>query len=95
MIDESKTVHRSEGLVATEVDGEMVVMSIERGNYYGLNDVGSRIWHLIETPLTFGVLCDALAEEYAVDAPTCKRDVANLLEKMDEHGLVWIESENR
>ncbi len=40
-----------EEIVASDIDGETVMMSIENGEYYGLDDIGSRIWELIEKPV--------------------------------------------
>ncbi|GAB6039770.1 lasso peptide biosynthesis PqqD family chaperone [Endothiovibrio diazotrophicus] len=90
-IDKSIVIRQSEEQVAAEVDGEVVMMSIERGNYYGLDEVGSRIWQLIETPTTLDALCDALTAEFDVDAATCESDVTRFLEELDEQGLVQID----
>ena len=56
---------RSEPLTAS-VDGETVMLDAERGSYFALGPVGSRIWELLEEPRTFDELCDALQDEYAV-----------------------------
>ncbi|MBF0507627.1 MAG: PqqD family protein [Deltaproteobacteria bacterium] len=42
------TVCREEGLLAGEMAGETVMMSIEKGEYYALDPVAGRIWRLIE-----------------------------------------------
>ena len=34
----------SNGQLAATVDQEIVILSVERGSYYGLDDIGSEIW---------------------------------------------------
>ena len=36
-------ISQIEEIVASDIDGETVMMSIENGEYYGLDDIGSRI----------------------------------------------------
>ena len=91
VIEKSSVIRQSEDQVAAEVDGEVVMMSVEKGNYYGLDEVGSRIWALIETPCTLDELCDALAAEFDVERATCERDVTRFLEEMAEQGLVRVD----
>lgn len=50
-INLNSVVAQSEDQVSTELDGETVLMSIEQGNYYGMDKVLSRIWALIEKPI--------------------------------------------
>lgn len=42
------TVHQIEDIVASDIDDEKVMMSVEMGRYYALDPVGSRVWELIE-----------------------------------------------
>ena len=74
--------------LAAEVDGEMVLMSIERGNYYGLDSIGSDIWHRLEQPVRVSDLVAALATDYDGDASVIECDVLALLTKLLENGLV-------
>lgn len=86
----SDTVGRSLDQVAAEVDGEVVMMSIAKGSYYGLDGVGSRIWGLLEIPCRLSVLCDALRAEYAVDAIECERDLLAFTEQLLAEGLIEV-----
>ena len=76
--------------IAAPVDDEMVVLSIERGSYYGLDDIGSEIWRRLATPIRVDVLCDGLAEKYEADRATIERDVISLLERLVSEGLVSL-----
>lgn len=89
-ISASSTVCQSEDHVSAELDGEVVLMSIEKGAYFGLNKVLSRIWKLIETPITVNQLCAALMAEYEVDAEICQKDVIEALQTLAEKNLVAV-----
>ena len=83
-------VERNAALLTTEVDGEIMAMSVERGECFGLDRVGSRVWALIEQPRSVADLCEALTEEFDVDAETCLRDVTDLLETLRASDLVIV-----
>ena len=79
---------RDPDLVATEMDGELVMMSIERGEYFGLNRVGSRIWELLQSPMRVHELCDRLEQEFEIDAARCREEGLAFVGEVLEQGLV-------
>lgn len=81
---------RSPSVLTAEVDGEIVMMSIEQGRYFGLDDIASDIWKRIEPPCSFAALVDSLAADYDADRATIERDVRALLEKMVEQDAVRL-----
>lgn len=83
-------VRWSSDQIAAPVDGEMVILSIERGAYYGLDDIGSEIWQCMATPISIDALCDVLESKYDADRPTIERDVIALLGKLVTDGLVSV-----
>lgn len=85
-------ITRSGDLLTTEVDGELLAMSIENGACYGLNSIGSRIWQLVEQPRTIDNLCAQLVEEFEVDAETCRTEVLALLADLRTEKLIRLDS---
>jgi hypothetical protein len=83
-------ISRSPSVLTAEVDGEIVMMSIEQGRYFGLDDIGSDIWKRIEPPCSFGALIDGLAADYEADRATIATDVQNLLGLMAEQDVVRL-----
>ena len=75
-------ISRSPSVLAAEVEGEIVMMSIERGHYFGLDDIGSDIWKRLELPCSFSALIDGLAADYDADRATIAADVRELLDRM-------------
>jgi hypothetical protein len=88
VIDDNTTIARSEGLVEAGIDDEIVMMSIEQGDYYGLDSVASRIWQLLEQPQTVSKITAQLMAEYEVAAEQCRADTGAFVREMVEHGLV-------
>ena len=82
------TVFRGQDQVSAEIDGQAMIMSIEKGEYYGLDEIGSRIWTLIETPHTVDAICVKLLEEYDVNREICENQVIEFLENLLNTGLV-------
>ena len=70
------TVLASPQQVSCSVAGEAVVLSMRDGEYYGLNEVGSSIWQLIQQPRTLREVRDSLLEEYlGIDPHECEHAV--------------------
>lgn len=86
----SSMVRRSDDHLAAETGDELVLMSINRGNYYGLDPIGADIWRRMETPRTILDLCLSLMKDYEADEATIRRDVLALLERLVAEGLIEI-----
>jgi hypothetical protein len=67
---------------------EVVMMSVEAGRYYGLNAVASRIWELLEKPMTVAQVCARLCDEFEVDAQTCEAEVLKFISDLMDNGIV-------
>lgn len=83
-------VRSDDGLLTTEVDGELIGMSVEQGTCYGLNAVGTRIWALLAEPRSIDSLCQQLLGEFDVDEDRCRREVIALLDELRADGLVTV-----
>ena len=94
-IEQHTLITRDQTPVTADMDGELVMMSIERGNYYGLGEVGSEIWRLLETPLRVSELTHILQEQYEVDATTCSADIITFLEQLHNEGLITLNDERK
>jgi hypothetical protein len=89
-IVDATVVSHSPAVLTAEVDGEIVMMSIEHGCYFGLNDIASDIWKRIEPPCSFAALVHGLAADYEADRQTIAADVRVLLERMAAHDAVRL-----
>lgn len=66
---------------------EAVVVSLDGGLYFGLDDVGARIWILMEQHDLSGV-ADALVREFDVTPDHAVTDVLAFAEQLAARGLV-------
>ena len=71
-----------------ELNGEAVILSLKNGKYYGLNPVASRIWELIQAPLSMDEIQDAILLEYNVESEVCEQEVSGFLKQMTAEGLI-------
>ena len=74
----------------TDLDGEKVMMDLDKGEYFMMNEVGSRIWEIINEPMNVKGIVDALRSEYEVDEETCKDTVIEFLGRLNNADLISI-----
>ena len=84
-------IARSPSVLTSEVDGEIIMMSIGQGRYFGLNDIASDIWQRIDPPRAFDDLVDQLAAAYSADRATIAADVLALLGEMLARNVVVLD----
>jgi len=80
----------SDEVLSQEVNGETVLLDLEGESYFGLNEVGTRIWQLLQSESTVIELLDTLADEYDVGQEQLESDVGELLAKLNDAGLVSL-----
>jgi len=90
-IHDQTLIRRNSSLLIAAVHDETVMMNIESGRYYGLDEIGSDIWRRLETPLTFTDLIDRLAADYFAARDLIAEDTRKLLALMAKHEVVTLE----
>lgn len=88
-------VQRNPKLIANQMDGEIVMMSIDNGEYYGLDETGSRIWELLESQVRVGSLIESLMAEFEVGKEECANDTLEFLNDLFDKGLLLVSNEPR
>jgi hypothetical protein len=79
---------RNSRTISGRLHEELVMMDISQGKYFSLNPVATRIWELLERPMTIAELCFILQDEYDVEAERCRIEVQAYLAEMVRMGLV-------
>lgn len=90
IINHQSIIQRSNKLVSSNMDGETVMMSIENGEYFGLNPVGSRMWELIENPIEVDALIELLLDEFDVSHEQCEIETMEFLNHLLDKKLLTI-----
>jgi hypothetical protein len=97
----SKRFIKGADLTTRRIAGETLIVPV-RGHVgdldaiYTLNEIGSRIWQLIDEPLTARQIAATISAEYDVSEAEAEADVVELLRSMEAAGLVRsvVESES-
>ncbi len=75
-------------VLVQELQGEAVLLNIRSGQYFGLDEIGARMWSVLTTVPSFEAARETLLAEYDVDAAQLEQDLRALLDKLLEHGLL-------
>lgn len=89
-IDSDTLVRRNEGQMSADLGGEMAILNLKTGTYFGLNEVGARIWNFLSEDRTVREIRELIMQEYAVDSSRCEQDIAKLLSELAQHELVAL-----
>ncbi|HKV99614.1 MAG TPA: PqqD family protein [Vicinamibacterales bacterium] len=80
------------GVLCTTFDEEVVLLNQADGVYYGLSDVGARVWALVERSASIARIRETIVAEYDVDAARCASDLDRLIAELVRRGLVVVAS---
>jgi hypothetical protein len=97
MIHVDSIVSIANNQVAADVGGELVILNVDSGEYFGLDGVGARIWALIEeAPRRVEEIRDKLLLEYEdVEPERCTADLLALLQDMHAAALIAVDEPAR
>lgn len=87
-VDESTRVVRNEELPTGEVDGELVALDLDRGQCFGMDQIGSAVWAIAAEPVTVGVIADSLTERFDVERERCLADIQAFVGDLIAEGLL-------
>ncbi|MEZ4867911.1 MAG: lasso peptide biosynthesis PqqD family chaperone [Caldilineaceae bacterium] len=83
-------IHATPDHVASDLDGETIVLNAESGQYYGLEGVGRHIWERIQQPVPIQELCMEIQKEYGVTLSECKADVLSFAHELLQENLIKV-----
>ena len=89
-MDLNQTVTISTEVISQEVSGETVLLDLQSENYFGLDEVGTRIWQLIQESGDLQSIYNTMLEEYDVSEEQLEEDLEKLLEEVSKIGLVKL-----
>jgi len=77
-------------VLSTDLENEGVLLSLETGEYYGLDEVGMDMWKALGATGSLEEARTVLLDKYEVDAETLTRDMAELVAKLVERKLIQV-----
>lgn len=90
MVDLESVIVRSASTLGAELDGVIILMSIENGEYYKLSETSIAVWTLIEKPISISDLCKILTSRYDVEESQVQSDVQEFINYLQELKLVAL-----
>jgi hypothetical protein len=90
IVEYESVVCRSQAPVETQIDGEVVLMNLDRDRCYGLGQTGSEIWRRLGSPISVAVLCNELERKYQAPTGVIANDVMRLLRELATEELIEI-----
>lgn len=88
MVSLETVVVRSGAVLDASVDSETVLMNIETGKYFTLQDTSRAIWLRLERPLSVGDLCADLAAAYQAPLQAVEADTLAFLDYLEAHKMI-------
>ena len=74
------------------LDKESVLLNIETERYFGLDETGTRMWQLVTAAPKIEVAYQQLLDEYDVEPGLLRENLADLLSRLVENGLLQVTS---
>lgn len=87
-MSEIKKYQRNADILVTEMDGSLMMMSIEVGKYFELNPVSKRIWELFETPNSIEEVVEVLLTEYEISKEDCEKEVITHVDTLIDEKII-------
>lgn len=84
----TKVYEVSPDAVFRDLEGESVILDLASGTYYGLNEVGTRIWTLMAAGRDEDAIAGALHAEFDVTLEGARADLAALASELLSRGLI-------
>jgi hypothetical protein len=90
-ITSASFIKQKEGFVTSDMDGELVMLSVEHGKYFNLGTIGGEIWKLAAGEgKTISDIVATLTSEYEITATQCEREVIDFVTHMSKEGIVIV-----
>lgn len=87
-----QTIQRSfqvnETVVSADLDNETVLLNVETGIYFGLDEIGTRIWSLLKDECSVEDIIRQLLDEYDIERALLEADMASFLNSLLAKGLI-------
>ncbi len=95
MISDSTVVRIPVHNVSVDLASESVILDTDSGVYFGLNEVGRRIWQLLSSPQQVCAVQAALVREFDVEPEQCRSDLLRFLQDLADRGLIEVVDDDR
>jgi len=78
----------SDDVVFRILGDEAVLLNLATGTYFGLDDVGTRMWQIISEHGSTDKVLETMRDEYDVEEDLLRSDLDKLINNLIENGLM-------
>jgi hypothetical protein len=89
-LSERSTIVAGKDQVSSDLGGEIAILDLASGVYYGLDTVGARVWELVQEPIEVTQIVETIIEEYDAVPARVQRDVLTFLQRLADEELVEV-----
>jgi len=75
-----------------DLAGEAVLLELDSGRYFGLNEMGTRIWHLLQSEALLEAVYRSLLDEYEVQPDLLRDDLVRFIGLLAGKGLLEVDA---
>jgi hypothetical protein len=79
-------------VLVRHLDGESVLLNLETEKYFGLDATGTRMWEVATQSASLEAAYVALAQEFDVEPEVLRSNLAELMARLIENGLLKLSS---
>jgi hypothetical protein len=87
----SQRVSIPDHVLMRELDGESVILDLASENYFGLDEIGTRLWQLLVDAQTIGGIYESFLAEYNVEPQQLQTDLQDFVNHLVEKKLLTLE----
>ena len=90
---DTTVLQRTTNQLSSNVDGEIILLDVNSGEYVNLNSVGTYIWNCLEHPHSIKQIIDLLVTEFDVARDLCESDTKPFIEELISLNLIEVKNE--
>ncbi|GKU75817.1 PqqD family peptide modification chaperone [Paenibacillus sp. L3-i20] len=83
-------IRNKELLFSVSCDVTTIILIPSKGKCYELVNTGTRIWEMLQSPITVGQIVDTLLSEYDIDRMSCEAEVFSFLVQLSREKLIYF-----
>jgi coenzyme PQQ biosynthesis protein PqqD len=85
-------LRRQEGVLAQQAHGRTVLLRLEDGGYYALDEVGAMIWELCDGSRAVAEIVALLCEQFDAPESTVQEDVLEFIGDLRREQLLVVDA---
>ena len=78
-------------VIFSDLQDEMIIMDMNSGRYFGLNETGAKIWSLLDKHDDLKKVVKNLCDEYEISKEKCEKEIIQFIKGLQQKELIHVE----